>query len=53
LEEPKNKPRLIRQLHPDLIIANKEENLQAEVEELAKEFPVWIVISKASKVPMT
>jgi len=33
---------LIRSLHPDLIIANKEENLQQEVEALAKEFPVWI-----------
>jgi len=33
---------LIRSLHPDLIIANKEENLQQEVEALAKDFPVWI-----------
>jgi len=33
---------LIKELKPDLIIANKEENLQAEVELLAKEFPVWI-----------
>ena len=32
---------LIRQLKPDIIIANKEENVQDEVEELAKEFPVW------------
>jgi ABC-type Fe3+-hydroxamate transport system substrate-binding protein len=33
---------LIHQLQPDLIIANKEENVQSEVEELAKKFPVWI-----------
>lgn len=32
----------IRSLEPDLIIANKEENTQAEIEQLAKEFPVWI-----------
>lgn len=32
----------IRELQPDLIIANKEENTQEQVEELAKEFPVWI-----------
>lgn len=32
----------IRSLKPDLIIANKEENEQAQVEELAKEFPVWL-----------
>ncbi|HYD21386.1 MAG TPA: helical backbone metal receptor [Flavipsychrobacter sp.] len=32
----------IRELQPDLIIANKEENTQGQVEELAKEFPVWI-----------
>lgn len=33
---------LIHDLQPDLIIANKEENLRDQVEELAKEFPVWI-----------
>ena len=33
---------LIRELQPDLIIANKEENKREEVEELMKEFPVWI-----------
>ena len=33
---------LIRQLQPDLIIANKEENLKEQVETLQKEFPVWI-----------
>lgn len=32
----------IRALQPDLIIANKEENTQEEIETLAKEFPVWI-----------
>lgn len=32
----------IRELQPDLIIANKEENTQEEIETLAKEFPVWI-----------
>ncbi len=32
----------IRELQPDLIIANKEENTQAEIEQLAKEFQVWI-----------
>src|SRR5690242_8685952 len=32
----------IRELKPDLIIANKEENEQEQIEELAKEFPVWI-----------
>jgi len=33
---------LIKKLQPDLIIANKEENVKAQVEELAKEFPVWV-----------
>ena len=32
----------IKQLQPDLIIANKEENGREQIEELAKEFPVWI-----------
>lgn len=32
----------IRELQPDLIIANKEENERTQIEELAKEFPVWI-----------
>jgi ABC-type Fe3+-hydroxamate transport system substrate-binding protein len=31
----------IRTLKPDLIIANKEENVKEQVEELATEFPVW------------
>lgn len=32
----------IRSLKPDLIIGNKEENLKAEIEILAEEFPVWM-----------
>lgn len=32
----------IRSLQPDLIIANKEENDQTQIEELMREFPVWI-----------
>lgn len=32
----------IRQLQPDLIIGNKEENTQHEVELLMEEFPVWM-----------
>ena len=32
----------IRSLNPDLIIANKEENTQSEIEALAQEFPVYI-----------
>ncbi|HEX6194214.1 MAG TPA: helical backbone metal receptor [Chitinophagaceae bacterium] len=32
----------IRQLQPHLIIANKEENTREQVEELQKDFPVWI-----------
>ncbi len=31
----------VKALAPDLIIANKEENLKNEVTELAKDFPVW------------
>ncbi|WP_207513306.1 helical backbone metal receptor [Longitalea luteola] len=31
----------IQQLQPDLIIANKEENVKAQVEQLAKQFPVF------------
>jgi len=33
---------LIHQLQPDLILANKEENVKEQVEELATYFPVWI-----------
>lgn len=32
----------IAALNPDLIIANKEENTQSEIDWLAKRFPVWI-----------
>lgn len=32
----------IIKLNPDLIIANKEENEQEQIEELAKYFPVWV-----------
>jgi ABC-type Fe3+-hydroxamate transport system substrate-binding protein len=32
----------IRSLQPDLILANKEENKRSEIEELMKDFPVWI-----------
>jgi ABC-type Fe3+-hydroxamate transport system substrate-binding protein len=32
----------IHQLHPDLIIANKEENVKEQVEQLASHYPVWI-----------
>jgi hypothetical protein len=32
----------IRSLDPDLIIANKEENVKEQVEELAKDYPVWV-----------
>ncbi|HEY0679064.1 MAG TPA: helical backbone metal receptor [Chitinophagaceae bacterium] len=33
---------IIRKLQPDLIIANKEENVKEQVQELALEFPVWV-----------
>lgn len=33
---------LIRQLQPDLILANKEENDKNQLETLMQEFPVWI-----------
>lgn len=29
-------------MQPDLILANKEENTQADIEALSKEFPVWV-----------
>ena len=32
----------INKLQPDLIIANKEENEQEQIEELCKHYPVWI-----------
>jgi len=33
---------LIKDLKPDLIIGNKEENTQSDIEELAAFFPVWM-----------
>jgi ABC-type Fe3+-hydroxamate transport system substrate-binding protein len=33
---------VIKGLRPDLILANKEENNQEQIEELAKSFPVWV-----------
>jgi len=32
----------VKQLKPDLIIGNKEENVQSQIEELQKYFPVWM-----------
>ena len=32
----------VAKLQPDLIIANKEENLKEEIEELQEQYPVWI-----------
>ena len=32
----------IRNLKPDLIIANKEENVKEQIEELAQDFEVWV-----------
>jgi ABC-type Fe3+-hydroxamate transport system substrate-binding protein len=32
----------IQRLQPDLIIGNKEENAQADIEELFKHYPVWM-----------
>jgi ABC-type Fe3+-hydroxamate transport system substrate-binding protein len=36
------KPDIIHQTKPDLIIANKEENVREQVEELSQHYPVWI-----------
>lgn len=33
---------LIKQLAPDLIIGNKEENSQGDIEELMRHYPVWM-----------
>ena len=33
---------MVQKLQPDLIIANKEENIKEQVEILEKEFPVWV-----------
>lgn len=35
-------PRKIAELRPDLIIGNKEENTQSDIEELSKQYPVWM-----------
>lgn len=32
----------IKKLNPDLIIANKEENVKAQIDELAKDYNVWV-----------
>jgi ABC-type Fe3+-hydroxamate transport system substrate-binding protein len=34
--------KIIDQLSPDLIIANKEENVKEQIEELAKKYDVWV-----------
>ncbi|THU39936.1 cobalamin-binding protein [Niastella caeni] len=36
------KANVIQELQPDLIIANKEENVKAQIDELAQQYPVWI-----------
>jgi ABC-type Fe3+-hydroxamate transport system substrate-binding protein len=36
------KPGVIHELQPDLIIANKEENVKEQIEELAQHYPVWV-----------
>jgi len=36
------KKAVIDRLKPDLIIANKEENVKEQVEELAADYPVWV-----------
>ncbi len=36
------KTAIIKTLQPDLIIANKEENVKEQVDELARDYPVWI-----------
>lgn len=33
---------IIKELKPDLVLANKEENIKEQIEELANTFPVWI-----------
>ncbi len=33
---------VIKALRPDLILANKEENTQEQIDDLAKSFPVWV-----------
>lgn len=34
--------KIINQIKPDLVIANKEENTKEQIEELEKHFPIWI-----------
>lgn len=34
--------KIIKQLKPDLIIANKEENVRDQIEQLALDYPVWL-----------
>ncbi len=36
------KMEIIHELQPDLIIANKEENVKEQIEELEKHYPIWI-----------
>lgn len=47
-------PEKIRMLHPDLILANKEENRKEHVESLRKDFPVFVtdVFDTASALRM-
>ena len=33
---------IIKELNPDLILANKEENSKEDIDSLAKEYPVWV-----------
>jgi len=33
---------VVRSLRPDLIIANREENVKEQIVEMAQEFPVWV-----------
>ena len=42
VSEPKIKIDLIKELNPDLIIANKEENDEDSLRNLINIFPVWI-----------
>lgn len=35
-------PQTIKGLQPDLVLANKEENVQEQVEALAEQIPVWV-----------
>lgn len=36
------KPDIIRQLQPDLVLANKEENVKEQIMALAADYPVWV-----------